>query len=154
MKDSFRTANRFQLVDALQDARDYTLALFECFQGAGMDDSSRVPFARNINPPLWELGHIAWFAEWYALREAESSAPGAARRPALLKTGDSWFDSNAIAHAARWHLDLPKTGALKTYCREVLERVQDKLVRTAETDEALYPFRLGLAHEDSMAKHF
>ncbi len=66
----------------------------------------------------------------------------------MLTHGDDWFDSNTVPHRSRWALDLPPAGALKTYCREVLDRVIDKLSREAGTDEALYPYRLVLAHED------
>ena len=107
-----------------------------------------MPHIATINPPLWELGHMAWFAEWYILREAASSHPADASGHSLLTRGDDWFDSNTVAHRARWTLDLPNAGALKTYCNEVLDRVLDKLSREANVDEALYPYRLALAHED------
>lgn len=145
---SFRTASRLELARALQDSRDYTLALFDAFAAAGLDVSARVPPLDIVNPPLWELGHIAWFAEWFILREADSSAPAAAQRASLLTMGDDWFDSNTVAHRMRWKLDLPSAGALKTYCHEVLDRVLDKLERLADDDIALYPYRLALAHED------
>ncbi len=148
IKSSFRTANRAELALALQECRDYTLALFDCFAAAGLDVPARVPPLSIVNPPLWELGHIAWFAEWFILREAVSSAPAAAQRASLLTMGDDWFDSNTVPHAMRWRLGLPTAGALKTYCHEVLDRVLDKLERVTDEDEALYPYRLALAHED------
>ena len=150
MNDSFRTASADQLADALQDARNYTLALFDCFLAAGLDAAAKVPLLEILNPPLWEFGHIAWFAEWYVLREAHSSAPDAAQRASLLSRGDDWFDSNRVPHDARWTLPLPSAGALKTYCHEVLDRVLDKLARAGRrlTTQALYPYRLALAHED------
>ena len=145
---SFRHARPQQLATALQDARNYTLSLFDCLASAGYDQLARVPRIATINPPLWELGHTAWFAEWFVLREALSSHPADAQRHGLLTRGDDWFDSNTVPHRARWTLDLPSAGALKTYCHEVLDRVLDKLSREAGTDEALYPYRLALAHED------
>jgi gamma-glutamyl hercynylcysteine S-oxide synthase len=148
MNVSFRTATPDKLAAALQEARAHTLALFECFVGEGLDVSSRVPFLPWINPPLWELGHIAWFAEWYILREAQSSDPVAAQRTAMLTKGDDWFDPNTIAHRARWKIELPSTGALKMYCHEVLDRVLDKLDREKNEHAALYPYRLALAYED------
>jgi iron(II)-dependent oxidoreductase len=148
MNLSFRTAAPNVLARALQDARAHTIALFDCFTMAGLDDPGNVPVLPIVNPPLWELGHIAWFAEWYILRGAQSSAPGAAQRPSLLTKGDEWFDSNRIPHRARWTLDLPPKGALKTYCREVLDRVLDKLNGAQGDDATLYPYRLVLAHED------
>ena len=80
MISSFRNATSEELSKALQDARDYTLQLFECFCAEGLDVPGKVPVSSNVSPPLWLLGHIAWFAEWYILREAESSAPTAAKR--------------------------------------------------------------------------
>jgi gamma-glutamyl hercynylcysteine S-oxide synthase len=148
MNSSFRTASPNQLAGALQDARDHTLALFECFAQIGLDVPANVPIIPIVNPPLWELGHIAWFAEWYVLREAQSSAPTAAHRASLLTKGDDWFDANTVPHRARWHLEMPSTGALKTYCHEVLDRVLDKLSRAQHDDQTLYPYRLALAYED------
>jgi ergothioneine biosynthesis protein EgtB len=145
---SFRTARPQQLAEELQAARNYTLGLFDCLAGHGLDVLARVPHIATINPPLWELGHIAWFAEWFILREALSTHPAAAQRQSLITRGDDWFDSNLVGHRSRWALDLPSAGALKTYCHEVLDRTLDKLSRAAGTDEALYPYRLALAHED------
>lgn len=132
----------------MQSARNYTLSLFDCFAGMGYDVLTRVPHLPTINPPLWELGHLAWFTEWFVLREALSSHPADAQRASLLTRGDDWFDSNTVPHRSRWTLDLPSAGALKTYCHEVLDRTLDKLSREPGTDEALYPYRLALAHED------
>lgn len=151
---SFRNASPEQLAGAMQDARNYTLALFDCFASAGMDALDRVPLLPIVNPPLWELAHIAWFNELFLLREAPSSNPAVARRPSLLAEGDNWFDSNTVSHRARWTLNLPSPAALKTYCHEVLERTLDKLMRGANDESALYPYRLVLAHEDMHGEAF
>ena len=154
MTSSFRNAAPDELAIALQDARDYTLALFDSFVSVGFDLPEKVPILEILNPPLWELGHIAWFAEWYILREAKSSDPSAAQRTSLLTKGDDWFDSNTVPHRARWTLGLPSTGALKTYCHEVLDRTLDKLSRVQNDEQALYPYRLALAHEDMHGEAF
>lgn len=146
MHYSFRTANRHELADALQEAREYTLALLSCYAASGRD--RHVPVLSWMNPPLWELGHIAWFAEWYVLREAASDQAGAAAKTSMLTKGDDWFDPFTVGHRSRWSLELPPAGALRTYCNEVLDRVLDKLSRTSDDDAALYPYRLALAYED------
>lgn len=133
---------------ALQDARGRTLNLFDALAGAGYGQAAQVPRLAVLNPPLWELGHIAWFAEWFVLREAESSRPGDAVGPSLLGRGDALFDSNTVAHDTRWQLDLPAPAALKTYCAEVLDRIRARLAQTPDDDAALYAWRLVLAHED------
>jgi ergothioneine biosynthesis protein EgtB len=145
---SFRRAPPDALAQALCSARDYTLGLFDALAVDGYGAPHAVPRLATINPPLWELGHLAWFAEWYIVRGAHSSHPAAAERPSLLTCGDDWFDSNTVAQAMRWTLDLPGPGALKTYCREVLDRALDRLERADADDAALYPYRLALAHED------
>ncbi|MHB1238592.1 MAG: selenoneine synthase SenA [Gallionella sp.] len=151
---SFRNASPAQLAAMLLDARNYTLALFERFQEAGLDDQARVPYLAIVNPPLWELGHIAWFAEWFVLREAATSHPASVRRPCLLDAGDRWFDSNTVAHATRWKLDLPDSAAIKRYADEVLRRILEKLAHAPDDATALYPFRLVLAHEDMHGEAF
>lgn len=137
----------------MQDARHYTLALFDRFLAAGLDAPTQVPFLPIINPPLWELGHVAWFAEWFVLREAASSNPAAAQRPCMLTQGDDRFDSNTVSHRSRWLNDLPSTGALKMYCNEVLDRVLNKLANL-EAGIDLTPYRLVLAHEDMHGEAF
>jgi ergothioneine biosynthesis protein EgtB len=151
---SFRNAGPRELAAALQDARHYTLALFEALAAIGYDDAARVPRLPIVNPPLWELGHVAWFAEWFVLRGATDSRPGAAAGHSLLARGDDWFDSGTVPHGARWTLDLPPPGAVKTYCHEVLDRILDRLAHETDGDAALYPYRLALAHEDMHGEAF
>ncbi|MCL6483771.1 MAG: ergothioneine biosynthesis protein EgtB, partial [Janthinobacterium lividum] len=136
------------MAQSLQAARQNTLSLFDCYISAGLDVVAGLPHHPRLNPPLWQLAHIAWFAEWYILREAASSHPGDAVSNCLLTRGDDLFDANMVEHRARWKLELPSPGAVKTYCREVLDRVLDKLSRVPNVDTALAPYRLALAHED------
>jgi len=145
---SFRQMAPRALDAALQDARRRTLGLFDALAGAGYSQAAQVPRLAILNPPLWELGHIAWFAEWFVLREARSSRPDDASGPSLLARGDALFDSNTVAHDTRWQLDLPAPDAMKSYCVEVLDKIRSRLAQTPDDDAALYPYRLVLAHED------
>lgn len=145
---SFRDMGPAALAAALVDARRRTLSLFDALAAAGYDRAARVPRLPIVNPPLWELGHVAWFAEWFVLREAMGTRPGDAAGASLLPRGDTLFDSGAVAHAARWTLDLPPPDALEAYCRAVLDAILVRLARTPDDDAALYPYRLVLAHED------
>lgn len=147
MSVSFRQAGPLQLADALLQVHAQNMLLFRSLADSGFDVAARVPCLPVINPPLWEIGHAAWFAEWYVLREAASSAPSAARHPSLLKPADNWFDSNTVAHDARWTLALPAAADILAYCAEVHERVLTRLTAIDRADErTLYPFRLVLAH--------
>lgn len=145
---SFRYMGPRQLDIALRDARHHTLARFDALAAAGYDQAALVPHLAILNPPMWELGHVAWFAEWFVLRKAASSQPGSAIGHSLLAHSDERFDSNTVAHGIRWELDLPAQAALKTYCARVLDRICDQLGHEHESDAALYPYRLVLGHED------
>ena len=146
MKKSFRHANALELAVMLREAHDYTLSLFECLSAVRLDDPANLPASRNFHPPLWDLGHLAWYAEWLVLREAHQLAPGLPVISSMLSKGDAWFDPDSVVHEV--FFALPKAGHLITYKNEVLDRVLDKLSRTADTDEALAPYRTALAFED------
>ncbi|HYR45118.1 MAG TPA: DinB family protein, partial [Terriglobia bacterium] len=64
------------------------------------DDQFRVPLLRTINPFLWEIGHVAYFQEYWVLRHAGGHAP-------IRTDGDALYDSAKVAHDTRWHLPLP-----------------------------------------------
>lgn len=154
VKSSFRNAPPDQLAASMLDARNYTLTLFDLFQSSGLDDPSRVPYLSTVNPPLWELGHFVWFAEWFVLRDAPAGSLAMAQRPSLLAGSDRWFDSSRIAHSTRWQLDLPAASIIKKYAAEVLSRILDKLAKLPDEAAALYPYRLVLAHEDMHGEAF
>ncbi len=144
---SLRTMDSGALAAALAAARRRTLSLFDALAAAGYDDPARLPRLSIVNPPLWELGHAAWFAEWFVLREATGSSPGEAGGASLLAQGDALFDSGRVAHAARWTLGL-RPEVIKSYCGAVLEAILARLSHAPDDDAALYPYRLALAHED------
>lgn len=116
------------------DARRRTLAL------AGLLSDAQLVFPRLaiVNPPLWELGHVAWFQEKWVLRHAAGKAP-------LRADGDALYDSAAIPHDTRWELALPDRAGTTAYLREVEARVLALLAR-GEADP--YFVRLSVFHED------
>lgn len=103
-----------------------------------------------VNPPLWELGHVAWFQEYWCLRRksqnqfADSMIPGA----------DSLYDSAKVAHDTRWDLPLPDLKATRSYRAEVLERVLRRLEKEPENPELRYFVQLATYHEDMHAEAF
>ncbi len=145
-----RNLNRRELDAALLDAHRQTWAILADLKPAQW----QVPYDPGINPPLWEYGHVAWFAEWWALREARRNERDEAvsARPSLLPGADAWFDSSRIAHRARWSLHLPPLAEMRDYVATVLDGVRDKLARSRDDDEGLYFFRLALFHEDMHAE--
>jgi len=107
-----------------------------------------VPYLAGINPPLWELAHIAWFTEWWTLRQAQPfiEAGKNLRAPSRLPHADEWLDSARVPHAERWRLSLPAAGAIRDYVFEILEAVNSELEQSDNRDDALYFYRLTLFH--------
>jgi gamma-glutamyl hercynylcysteine S-oxide synthase len=116
-----------------------------------------VPYDTGLNPPLWELGHVGWFQDHWVARNPQRhlghrADPLAPRGAALRSTSDAWYDSSRVAHAARWQLPLPDAQATCADLELQLERTLAALhalgAAEQEDDDALYFFRLVLAHED------
>src|SRR5262245_52896327 len=123
------------LADLLLDARRMTLALVADLA----DDQLTVPYLTTVNPFLWELGHLAWFQEWWMLRHVHGQAP-------LRGDGDALYDSARVAHATRWHLPLPSRNGTLDYMNRVLDRALASLKHPKR--ETAYFARLALFHED------
>ena len=60
---------------ALLGARERTLRLADDFRAA-LGPRPQLPYAEAVNPPLWELGHVAWFQEWWLLRTPQRARGG------------------------------------------------------------------------------
>jgi gamma-glutamyl hercynylcysteine S-oxide synthase len=146
-----RHAGAVLLARAMADARVHTLRLFAAMRAA-LGDKLELPYADEVNPPLWELGHVAWFEEFWIARNTERLRGAAARLEApraapLLARADALYDSTQVAHARRWHLDLPDAPRTLAYLARVRECTSRLLTESANDDEALYFFRLALFHE-------
>jgi iron(II)-dependent oxidoreductase len=131
-----------QQIEALQEARGRTLELI-----ADLSDEQMIgPRLAIVNPLCWEIGHIAWFQEYWVLRHLRHLAP-------VWEKGDTLYDSARVAHDTRWDLPLPgKTETIK-YTQQILNRVieecqpSDGSPNVADKDES-YFLELALLHED------
>src|SRR2546425_10750469 len=123
---------------ALHDARRHTLALIEDLT----DEQMMGPQLEIVNPPLWEIGHVAWFQEYWVLRHLNRRAP-------ILPNGDALYDSAKVAHDTRWHLPLPSREHTLAYMQEVLDRITDRYQHQNEIEaQPEYFLSLSLFHED------
>ena len=101
-----------------------------------------------VNPPLWEIGHVAWFQEWWCLRDGASAAPA----DSMLSGADQLYDSANVAHDTRWSLPLPAIAKTRDYGVEVLDRVIRRLRREPEDPGLQYFVQLAIFHEDMHAE--
>lgn len=153
-----RTADKMLLAKSLGDARDSSIRLLDDWAAqadatrntANTDTTlaahpSQVPCLDIINPPLWELGHVAWFMEYWCQRYQGTNLP---LKPSMLTDADRWYDSRHVPHDSRWLLDLPDWTATRRYLTDTLDEALTSLQKLADTDAALYFHRLALFHED------
>ncbi len=121
----------------VRDARARTLELV-----ADLSDEQLLgPRLAIVNPLLWEIGHVAWFQEKWALRHAAGMPP--------VRSGvDSLYDSAAIAHDTRWDLLLPSRQETLAYLTAVRDAVLERIEAGKLSDEDRYFIQLGVFHED------
>ena len=154
-----RSGGKELLSLALMDARNHTLHLFAQYQKSLEGVNYVVPQLAAVNPPLWELGHIGWFQEWWIGRNIQRALggrcePAHARLASIEPQADRWWDSSHVAHDTRWALDLPNANNIRAYLLDTLESTLELLEKTDDSDDALYFYRLALFHEDMHAEAF
>jgi iron(II)-dependent oxidoreductase len=130
--------------DALLSQREYTLALYQDLPTAYWEPAE-FPFAKLTNPPLWELSHIAWFAEFFCCRWRPNDTAGI-QTPSVWRGADVLLNSSIVAHDDRWRIEYPTQAFIEQYMRDALSRVIDDL---AAADTNRIPlFQLAMLHED------
>src|SRR5438046_10235386 len=104
-----RTMSVRQLIAAMREFRARTLALV-----ADLDDRQMIgPRLPIVNPPLWEIGHVAWTQEFWVLRHIRNHQP-------LMEGSDHIYNSTDVAHDSRWALLLPSRQDTLRYMEAVL----------------------------------
>lgn len=141
------------LAAELADARRHTLALFERLQRA-MPPGGLPRYLPELSPPLWDLGHLAWFEGWSIARNPGLMAgadAGTARAPStLLPQADAWFDDRRVNHPARWHQPLPGAALIADWARRTREQTLVLLTAAARRDAALALFARVLDAEEEL----
>ena len=168
-----RRAGREVLSLALMDARNHTLHLAGQLEAA-LGEHLDVVDLPGIVSPLWTLGHIGWFQEWWVLRNLQRQRgshcdPGAVRLASLDTLADVWYNpalngalNPSISGPAKFRqppqtrgrdqVPLPDLAGVKRYLLETLEATLELLEKSPEDDEALYFYRLALLHEDGQGE--
>ena len=121
----------------MQSARRRTLELLD-----GLTDVQLVgPRLPIVNPLIWEIGHVAWFYEFFILRQEFGHRP-------LLDRGDLLYDSIAIAHNTRWDLPVYPLTEMKDYMARVLDTLLDNLNHGLAGERDSYLYQFTTFHED------
>lgn len=136
-----RLYERDLLAVSLREARGRTLALYGHLDLAAVT----VPCVETVNPPWWEWAHIAWFQEFWCLRDGRRGLDGGIA-PSRLPGADALFDSARVPHDSRWSLAYPPDEVLREYMSGTLDATIARIAAMGEDE--LYFAHLSLLHED------
>ena len=132
------TSPASELADLLREARSRTLDLV-----ADLSDGQMIgPRLAIVNPPIWEIGHVAWFQEFWVLRHLHKQRP-------LLEGADALYNSTDVVHETRWDLRLPNRHKTLEYMGAVLDRAIHLLQSSDNpVEEEIFFHLFSLFHED------
>ncbi len=163
---SVRAGGKELLSLGLIEARNHTLRWAGALEAAAEGRALALAgdfapaIAAELDPPLWTLGHIAWFQEHWIARNVqrmrgERADPTHPRLASILPAADAWYEP-AVERTRRRELaagELPDLAATRAYLVETLETTLELLAGLAvEDDETLYFHRLALFHEEIHAE--
>ena len=139
-----KTASVEDILLLLADARARTHA----YTSDLSTEQFRVPLLDIINPFVWELGHIGYFAEFWILRNLYG-------RPPIITRADQLYDSAKIPHDDRWSLPLPSRAETLAFMQQELDAVAQAARRNEPAQkDAQYFHKLALYHEDMHGEAF
>jgi iron(II)-dependent oxidoreductase len=130
------------LLEALLDARRVELELLD-----GLVDGEMLGSRGHfLEPPIWEMGHVGWFQEYWILRHLDGLAP-------LLPGSDGIYEAFHVPYARRWDHAYPSRTATLAYITDILERSVRRLESRAPSAEDAYFYTLTALHEDMHAEN-
>lgn len=130
--------DRQELIAALQQTRERMRALVDDLDDEQLD----LPWHPGVNPPLWEMGHAAFFYEVFVLQQLDG---GSSINPAM----DELWDSFHVAHRERWSRELfPGREATLAYADQVHERILRRIREQPLEERARYLYRYAIYHQN------
>ncbi|MDR9425502.1 MAG: selenoneine synthase SenA [Marinobacter sp.] len=130
--------DKAQLLDELELARSRTSELIRSLP----EDKLDVSYHPGVNPPLWEMGHAAFFYEVFVFNLLDGT-------PSYDPSMDDLWDSFHIEHTDRWRRDMfPGREETLEYFNTIYDRVAARIHSRELTDQALYLYRYGIFHQN------
>ena len=126
-----------ELIGHLKDTRKRLLELIDDLS----DEQLTVPLREIVNPFLWEIGHVAFFYDVFALCQLEKTQP-------IIKRADELYDSFQVMHDDRWSLKLLDREATLDYMEIVQSRLIERLDSHEPDARETYLYLLSIIHED------
>jgi iron(II)-dependent oxidoreductase len=105
------------------------------------DEQLRGVSMRDVERPIWELGHVGWFQEYWILRHLDGA-------DSLMVGSDALYDSAKTYTHERGELAFPSRSETIAYTSTILRRCVERLSSREPTPEELYFYLLSIFHED------
>jgi iron(II)-dependent oxidoreductase len=122
---------------------DATTGLLATVGDFNTDDERWIgPYLPIVNPPIWEIAHVAWFAEWFVLRQLHGRAP-------IMEHVDARYDSAKVPHLTRWQLNYPDVATTRDYVRRVGDALIDVVQNNEGLDSTSYYVAYAITHHDA-----
>src|SRR5262245_2535205 len=132
-----------ELIRELRAARSRTRRTVDDLAG----ERELGPKLAIVNPPRWEVGHVGWFQEFWALRRGDG------KKASILPNADALYNSATVPHDSRWGLPLPSFPDTLAYREAVLSGILERLDKSPDEDD-VYFGRLAARHEEMHAEAF
>jgi iron(II)-dependent oxidoreductase len=132
------------LIKNMKDARNRTLELIQ-----DLDEEQIIgPKLPYLNPIRWEIGHIAYFYEYFILRKLYGF------ESILGEKADQIYDSICIEHEVRWDLPLLNRSDTLSYMQAVFDQLCERLNKELATEQESFVYQFGIFHEDMHTEAF
>lgn len=106
------------------------------------DEQLVVPYFQGINPPIWELGHCAFFYDYFLLRHL-------GKKEARMPGYDDVWDSLEIHHEERWENGVvPDRATTLDFYRKIIAETRVFLESETLSDHQLYLCAYSIFHQD------
>ena len=96
---------------------------------------------KEVEPAIWEMGHVGWFQEYWILRNLD-------QMPSVSTFADNLYDSTIIRNNVRWDLTYPSRQKIHDYITEVLQLSIQRMAGRELSEKEVYFYRLVIDHED------
>lgn len=130
--------DRTGLIDALNQSRERVVELVCSLP----EDQLAVPYHPGVNPPVWELGHSAFFYEYFILMALDQVS---SYDPSM----DEIWDSFHLDHEDRWSPTLfPARANTLKYVAFVYDAILERIRHKPLTDRDLYLYKYAIFHQN------
>ncbi|WP_239985543.1 selenoneine synthase SenA [Marinobacter salexigens] len=130
--------HKAELLAALASTRKRTRELITSLA----EHQLEVPYHPGVNPPLWEMGHAAFFYEVFVFNLLDGDA-------SFDPSMDDLWDSFHIDHQDRWRRDLfPGLKKTLAYFDHVYDKMAQRIECEPLTDCELYLYRYAIFHQN------